>query len=552
MAFLVDEANGANERYPIQGGALRIGRSKECGVVLEHPEVSREHAQVVKSAGDFLVEDLRSRHGTSLNGSRVEEPTALHDGDLIMVRGFVLRFRLDDDDDGPTAVALPTIAGEELGESAPIIMSTLDVGKTEAMAEVRPEAKLRALLEISRSIQSTLSIDELLPQVLDGILRIFSQAHQGFVVLKDSESGEFVPRAWRGRSGTSSPRARISQTVVRRAIERREAILSRDTTLDENLNTSESISSLGIRSILCAPLLGQTRQPLGVLQVHSGDRGRRFTGDDLEVLVNVAGIMAMAIENARLHEDEMERARIRRETELAWDVQRGFLPGRTPNVDGYGFFQFYDAARSIGGDYAGFIPLPQGRLGIALGDVSGKGIPAAMLMARLSSDVRYGLLMAPDPGSALTMVNRSLAEAEIEGKFVTLAILVLEPNSARLTIANAGHPFPILRAVDGRLEEIGMETAGLPLNVSLDPDVHYENMELSLERGSTVVIYSDGISEARDASGDMFGRERLFEACRVEGAASTVGEGIVSAVNVFVAGAPQHDDTSLICVGREI
>ena len=549
MAFLVDEAN---QRYPIRGGALRIGRSKECGVVLEHPEVSREHAQVLQSAGDFLVEDLKSRHGTSLNGRRVEEPTTLHDGDLIMVRGFVLRFRLDDDDGGPTTLALPTIAAEDVGESPLVIMSTLDVGKTEAMAEVRPEAKLRALLEISRSIQSTLSIDELLPQVLEGILRIFSQAHQGFVVLKDGESGEFVPRAWRGRSGVPSPRARISQTVVRRAIERREAILSRDTTLDANLNTSESISNLGIRSILCAPLLGKNRQPLGVLQVHSGDRGRRFTADDLEVLVNVAGIMAMAIENARLHEDEMEGARIRRETELASDVQRRFLPARTPDVNGYGFFHFYDAARSVGGDYAGFIPLPQGKLGIALGDVSGKGIPAAMLMARLSSDVRYGLLMASDPGSALTLVNRSLAEAEIEGKFVTLVVMVLEPKAARLTIANAGHPFPILRSADGRLEELGKETAGLPLNVSLDPDVHYENMELSFERGSSIVIYSDGISEARNRDGDMFGLERLLEACRAGGAASAVGDGIVSAATAFVAGAPQHDDMSLICVGREV
>ena len=551
MAFLVNEANGNNTRYPIEGGVLRIGRSNECGVVLEHPQVSREHAQVSRAAGEFVIEDLRSRHGTFLNGRRLEEAATLSDGDVISVRGFALRFRLDDDE-GPTAVGLPTVAVEDLGESDPVIMSTLDVISTEAMAEVRPEAKLRALLEISRSIQSTLSIEELLPQVLDSILRIFSQAEHGFVVLKEAASGEFVPKAWRSRGSAPSERVRLSRTVLRRAIDRREAILSRDTALDENLNSSESISDLGIRSILCAPLMGQTRQPLGVLQVHSGQRGRRFTASDLEVLVNVAGIMAMAIENVRLHDDEMEAARIRRETELAWDVQRRFLPARTPTVGGYGFFHSYQAARSVGGDYAGFIALPEGRLGIALGDVSGKGIPAAMLMARLSSEVRYALLMAADPGSALTLVNQSLAEAEIDDKFVSLVIMVLEPGTSRLTIANAGHPFPILCRADGGLEEIGQEAAGLPLNVSLDPAVQYENIEVSLERGSSVVIYSDGISEAREAGGTMFGLGRLLDVCRGAGTAIDLGERINDAVEGFVAGAPQHDDTSLICLGREI
>src|SRR5262249_55371794 len=154
-----------------------------------------------------------------------------------------------------------------------------------------------------------------------------------------------------------------------------------DASSDAQFNMSQSISDFRIRSIMCVPLMSQAAKPMGIIQVYTEDRRHQFTQEDLDLLVSVASTAAIATENARLHEEILAKARIERELQFAAEVQRGFLPADWPEVPGYGFYAFYDAAYSVGGDYYGFIELPENRLAISLGDVSGKGMPAAMLMA---------------------------------------------------------------------------------------------------------------------------------------------------------------------------
>jgi serine phosphatase RsbU (regulator of sigma subunit) len=252
-----------------------------------------------------------------------------------------------------------------------------------------------------------------------------------------------------------------------------------------------------------------------------------------------------------MHEEILAKARIERELQFAAEVQRGFLPADWPEVAGYGFYAFYDAAYSVGGDYYGFIELPDNRLAISLGDVSGKGMPAAMLMARLSSDIRFSAITMANPAAAVRSVNRSLSEAGLTDKFVTLLFMILDKTHHSVTLVNAGHMPLMLRQPTGEISEIGEATAGLPLNVSSDPDYEYQTVAFPLEPGCTALVYTDGVSEAMNPAGDLFGIERLREAFRKAPANPTLaGEAVIREVRSFAAGRHQNDDITLICFGR--
>jgi serine phosphatase RsbU (regulator of sigma subunit) len=553
MPYLKAETEPRHGRFALEASVL-IGRAKSCDIVLDDPQVSREHARIERRGEEWVIEDLGSRHGTFVNGFRLAQATALRPHDSIVLCSHRFTFLAEGGlaEAGARAASLAPAAHAAQALDEVVVMSARDASRDSGLdaVEVRPEAKLRALLEITRSLQSALRVDELLPRILESLFRIFPQAERGFVLLVDEE-GELVPKAARGRGPQGDGSVPVSQTIVRRCLEAKEAILSADARGDRQFGVSESISSLHIRSILCVPLVGRRSEPLGVLQVHSEEEGRAFTEEDLEVLASVAGTMAMALESARLHEERMARERIVRERELARDVQRRFLPAGGPNLPGYSFFPFYRAADTVGGDYYGFIELLDGRLAVALGDVSGKGMPAAMLMARLSSDVRYAAAASPDPATALDSVNRSLREADMDDRFVTLVLVVLEPRTGALAIANAGHLYPLVRRADGRLEDLGVGLAGAPLNVSPDPNYRYRAAAASLERGSTLLLFSDGITEARDSSSEMYGSERLRERFRVAPPGAGAGRSVVDDVLRFATAEEQHDDMTLIAIGRD-
>jgi serine phosphatase RsbU (regulator of sigma subunit) len=311
------------------------------------------------------------------------------------------------------------------------------------------------------------------------------------------------------------------------------------------------VVALRIRSVVCAPLVGRSGKPLGVIQLHSEGKTRPFTQEDLDVLASTAHAAALAVENARLHEEHLAQAKIARDLELAREVQRGFLPSEWPRLSGYGFYSYYEPARSVGGDYYGFVALPDERLVIALGDVSGKGVPAALMMARLSSDIRFAALSEPDPAAAVGLVNRSMGESGLSDRFVTLVYMVVDSRSHRLSVVNAGHMPPIVRHADGSIEEIGDPEVGLPLNVSPDPDYRFESAATELEPGSTVLVYTDGVSEAANPGGEMFGMDRVRAVfAGAGGDAVAAGEAVVGAARDFAAGAPQGDDVTVVCFAR--
>ncbi|MBL9083519.1 MAG: SpoIIE family protein phosphatase, partial [Planctomycetales bacterium] len=384
---------------------------------------------------------------------------------------------------------------------------------------------------------------------IDSLFKIFIQADRGFVVLRDPDTGALIPKAVKYRRGDDAESIRISRTIVNQVMSSKEAILSADAAGDTRFDGSQSIADFRIRSMMCAPLLDTAGEALGVIQIDTLDQRSRFQTGDLEVLAGVAYQAAFAIENAQLHDVALKKQAFERDLDLAHKVQRGFLPDAPPAIDGYEFFDFYEAANQIGGDYFDYVPLPGGRLAVVLGDVAGKGMPAALLMAKLSSDVRYSLATGSSPADAVNKLNAAFARGDFESRFVTLVAVVLDCQTHEAIVVNAGHMSPYLRTCDGQILKIGEEEKGLPLGV-ID-DAEFQTCSVTLKPGETLTIYTDGINEAMNAANELYGFERLEKLVIQDlRPISAYGKSILDDVNNFVGKRAQSDDRCLICFGR--
>jgi serine phosphatase RsbU (regulator of sigma subunit) len=235
---------------------------------------------------------------------------------------------------------------------------------------------------------------------------------------------------------------------------------------------------------------------------------------------------------------------------MARRVQLGFLPSSPPEVPGYHFFDYYDSAYEVGGDYHDYIELPDGRLAIIVADVSGKGISAALLTAKLSAEMRFCLATELDPAAAVTKLNYVFSQGGWEDRFVTMLLMVLHPPTGEVTLVNAGHMPPLVRLENQPVEMPGSESAGLPIGVTEEFD--YESCVIKLDPGDSLAAFTDGFSEAMNADEDLYGLEQL-EARFADpvSSVSDLGRHILEDVKRHVAGHPQSDDMCLVCVGRD-
>ncbi len=553
------------QTFPLNAGSsgeTSIGRQKtppdECDIVIDDGKqaISRKHAVISHGQGKFFVESL-GRNGTLLNNKLVEGKMPIKHEDRLKICDFLFRFH---DEALATPPQLPDhlkplfpemADGEGTGEMT-TIQHTVNRNAAQQFLEVQPTERLRALLEISTTLSKTLELEPLLPQILDTLFGVFRQADRCFVIQID-DAGRTYAKAFKARrSGMDD---RFSKTIVRRCLEQMQAYLSEDASSDANLGSAQSIAEFRIRSVMCVPLATSDGKPLGALQLDTQDITKKFREDDLKLLTIVGNLASVAVEKAQNHAMLMLREKALREIELAKLVQLGFLPQTLPQVPGYEFFGFYSAAQTIGGDYYDFIPLPGGLLAVVLGDVAGKGVPAALLMAKLSAEARFAMLTQSEPHKAIGILNNQLFRG-IGDRFVTLAALVLNPVTHRVIIVNAGHVNPQrYRCGDGDFSEaIDTERTGLPLGVM--EGFEFESVTVTLEAGDSLLIFTDGVSDAMSPDGELFEMERVTKAVLPDSVIAadmrpkSIGERVVAAVRKHAAGRAQNDDIALVCFGR--
>jgi serine phosphatase RsbU (regulator of sigma subunit) len=401
--------------------------------------------------------------------------------------------------------------------------------------------KLRALAKMLQRLGRSLDVNETLGELLKGLFAIFTQAQRGFVAFI-GEGGEVTPRATHFHRNEVNPTVRISRTLIKHVLSRREAVLWADTDSSPELATA-TLAEMTIRSLICAPLLDGEGNPFGVVQIDTDQPMLGFNSDDLEVMVGAVSQAAVAVRFAKLHEETLRRETVQRDLELARQVQLGLLPLCYPKYEEFEYFAYYHAANEVGGDYYDFIELPGERLALVVADAAGKGVSAALMMAKLSGELKY-YLSCESPGAALARLNERLCDNDT-GRFVTLLLVLQDRHSPALTLVNAGHPAPLRRRPDGAVEPIGESARGTALG--LIPGRSYKEFQATIEPGEVWFMYTDGFTEAINAREEMFGVERFSERlARAPGAVGAAGERIVADVRTFLGDRPQSDDMCLV------
>jgi len=534
-----------------------LGRHPDCDVSVNAGAASRYHARIVLVEDDYFLEDLHSRNGTYLNDRQVQGLRRIADGDQIRISDTVFTFCLRRADEPRPPHPLTegkvklVMVDDEDRDSKLVPTSKLEVSSSQATTPTHAtlQSQLKALVEITQALRKTLALERVLPQILDSLFAIFPAAERGFIVL-ESDKGELEPRWVNIRQGDPNRTVRISSTIVRKVMETQQGLLSADAADDSRFQMSKSLPDVPIRSVMCAPLVDNDGRSIGVLQIDTVSERNRFREEDLEVLLSVATQASIAIDNSRLHEYTLRQRALERDLEVADQIQRGFLPKHAPDVPGYQFFNFYEPASHVGGDFYDYVALPDGRLAVVVADVVGHGLGAAMLTAKLAAEVRLHLLSTSRPADAVSRLNASLARDLLEGHFITLAVVVLTPPTGDVTVVNAGHMRPILRQTDGQIVDVGHEVTGLPLGIV--EEVAYEQCAIQLPSGAMLVIFTDGINEAMNDQEELYGLHRICGRLHATpGGPQQLGRELVADVKRFIGEHPKQDDMCILCVGRE-
>ena len=560
MAKLIQLLQGIATTIELTGDDLIIGRLGDCGLQIHDGLVSRKHARIFKKGQTYFVEDLGSFNGTIINARKIEGSVALKNEMQFKIGPAIFRFEdfaeLRPHQDPVVARNLAAAAtggtlkvevDDDEGPSHFQTSHTTGLGTL----NVNPEAKLKAVLEISRALAGAVELDLILPKILDALFQIFPFADRGCVLIMDKALGKMVPRATKHRRSNQDETVKLSRTILRKVLEEKTGILSGDAPNDPRFNSSESIHLL-IRSMMCVPLIGLDGIPIGVINIDSQNTFNQFTEGDLDLLMVVAGQAAMCYEQANLLVTAMEKQKQDKEMQIASEVQRSLLPTALPQISGWEFFASYDSAQEVGGDYYDAFFVDGGKkVCLAFGDVAGKGVPASLIMSRIATIVTNVMAFVGDVQEAVQRINHQMCTRAVDGRFVTFILCVIDVTSGEMTIAIAGHMPMMIRKNDGTIVEFGDEIVGVPIGV-ID-DFPYEIATRVILPGETCVIYTDGVSEAMNPANDLYGVDRLRQRMQQStgGNAEELGQVILDDVRQFADGRAQNDDITIMVFGRK-
>lgn len=409
------------------------------------------------------------------------------------------------------------------------------------------DERTRILLEALSDLAATLDLDEVLDRVLARSLEV-SGAEQALVLLGDEQTGLTARRALSsdGKS-LEADEVAFSSSTVRRALSEGKPVIQELGSDTEALAAGQSLFELKLRSVMCAPMSfrGDT---LGAIYVDSRVQRKTFTPADRELFEALSRHAAIAIQNARLLKASTERARLARELELAVEIQRDILPAGTVSLPRLEAAGSCVACEEISGDFFDFIPQPDGRLALWVADVTGHGVGPALLAAEVRGEIRALLPLGEEPGKVLSRVHDNLRMTIDPGRFLTLFLAIVDPETGSLTYASAGHPEGLLWKGG---EAAWLNLTGPPLGVDVEIDHETQRVE-GLRPGDGLLLYSDGLVEARDRAGELYGQERLAEfAIRSQGSAEAQVEAILAEVAGFNAGRRNDDRTAVVVLWKD-
>jgi sigma-B regulation protein RsbU (phosphoserine phosphatase) len=550
MAYLVvKHSNGTAEEMPLSRLRTTIGRSARSDLCIPDAFASRLHAEIRQEGEAFWLIDLGSANGTRLNGSAVSGSVPLNPGSEIQIGETSIVFQSETD-------GLKNISSTLIADNT----SALDPSNTISLTARRhPTSEildsslssrrdiLGLISKVGVALLSSSGLDETLHNVATLVFEAVP-AERVVIMLRDEEGAEMQIKVARNRgSDAQIDEVRISRAIMTEVMENGKAVLTSDAQQDPRF-ASQTLVLQGIRSVLAVPLSVDERHVFGLIYADSPTHRVMFSSEHLDILTTLASVASIRVENASLLEERMNRERMERELELATEIQQRFQPSGPPIVPGYEFQGISFSCYEIGGDYYDFIPRHDGTMLVALGDVSGKGTAAALLMSSLHAAIHGQVAAQTSLERTVTSINEYLVENTPNNRFVTLFIAELEPETGYLKYINAGHNPPLIGRADGTIEQLA--SGGLPLG--LMGFAEYEVGHVNLVPGDVLVVYSDGVTEANNLNEDEFGMDRLQEVVQkhVTQSASRIRDRVEAALSAFTGTAAPNDDITLVIVKK--
>jgi sigma-B regulation protein RsbU (phosphoserine phosphatase) len=530
--------------YPISELPFFIGRGRESGnhVPLEDMRISRKSMAISAGPAGLLIEDRGQLNGVFVNGEQIKG-RALADGDRIRLGGddgceLIFRLQSEAHSQGVAETKLRSLMGSWGGDSADELKG------------------LRLLLEATQLLHSDLPLESVLSAMLDHAIAI-THADRGMLMEPDA-NGVMKVRVARGKNGETLPAEKMnpSRSVLGRAIELQTAVINEDLNLaDLNVQTAHSVMLQLLRSAVVIPLycvphgldasstMTVRRQLLGAVYLDS-KRTATFSALDRQILDALGSQAASILDNARLLERERERQRLEQELSIARVIQQALVPQGLQDYPHLALTGTHRPCHEVGGDYFDVFPLPDGRVAILIADVAGKGLGAALLTTMLQGALS-GMTLGVDPVTVFDHLNRFLCERAAIGRYATMFFGLLGRDGI-LEYVRASHPSPLLL----RRGEVTELYSGGSFPVGLIEMASFKSARIQLEPEDTLLLYSDGVTEAEDKEQNLFGTQRLKEALSPHQASSldVLQAGILKAVEKFAEGTSQSDDITLLAV----
>jgi sigma-B regulation protein RsbU (phosphoserine phosphatase) len=408
----------------------------------------------------------------------------------------------------------------------------------------RAVAELTVLNELAAAIDSTMTTDEIMNLIVQESIKAIG-VEQGAIMMITEKAASPMKTLIRGMDAASGGIPyRLGVSLTGWMLKNQKPLLIEDFTTDERFR-GVKVESDQIRSVLSVPLKVKDKM-IGVINLINKKGGGTFTRDDERLVGIIATQSAQVLENARLYEEEKRLQQMERELQMARDIQQSLLPKEDPAIAGAEIAGLSYPAREVGGDYYDFIDLGEEVLGIVIADVSGKGVPASLLMSNIQATLRVQAVASGSPGHCISEANAALHRSTASDKYATLFYGVLNMKEKTFISTNAGHNPPMLINKEACCRRL--ETGGIVLGML--PDMPFEDEKIQLEAGDLLLMYSDGITEAMDDKEEEYGEERLRKLLDENRhmAPADLLEKIVADVLAFASDAPQQDDMTLVAV----
>jgi sigma-B regulation protein RsbU (phosphoserine phosphatase) len=531
-----------------------IGRSVDNVLELPDPNMSRRHCVIERrETGEVIITDCNSSNGTKVNEKPILSQELRH-GDVVSCGSTVMRFATSERELAklPKPTPVPEEGGSPFNEEATLRGATRSQrgpAKTQVAVLTHERDDLRKVLEITKQLNQVHDLRTLLEAIIDAAIELMA-AKRGFLILLNGQQMKIEIARRADRTSIPDAALQVSTQICQQVISTGRAVLTTNAAADDRFGRYKSVAGLKLRSILCVPFRIKEKT-FGTVLLDAGDVGA-FSQRDVEVLEAFGDQAALAIENARLLNAARRRSRIEQELRIASQIQAKLLPRTFPQVPGLVVYGAAQPAKEVGGDYFDFILRSDGQLWFCIGDVTGKGVPAGLVMASARSALRSLVERVSDTRELVVFLNRFLcADLEDEEIFLSFVLMRYEPERALLSYTGAGHENILIYRADRDVVET-RKTGGTVLGLTARVEETYRELELELKPGDTLLLYTDGVTEALNSSREQFTLERLQASAQrhLSLDPQIALHNIMGDVLRFQGSTPQRDDVTLVVVQR--